>query len=599
MANLKVAYDERRRWAVLSTDAPNRGWSRILNACEGHTDQVEILSRTKVSLPWWRFLSSRADIAYFVDKYNVSLEYSPKAIELLEKANANVSAFEKCRDRKPRTRNTLEKELKQLGFSRRLTSEQIRNVSKISVFDAAATFSVPGAGKTTEALATYFLRRSKETRLLVIAPKNAFASWDQQLTLCVPICGLHFERLVGGEKKIIEKLKSDPTLMIITYHQLHVVQESLTSHLSKIEFFLFVDESHRIKGGALRQTARAVLSLGHLPKYKLVMSGTPMPNAMSDLVPQFDFLFPEIVVDEETVADLIQPFFVRTTKGELGLPPLQRLEVAVPMSPAQWRLYHLMRSEAARQADEILKTGDRLQFRAMGKSVIRLLQVASNPALLARSYENHSGLLGEVLAEGGSPKLEIACGRARELAESGQKVVIWSTFVDNVELIARRLQDLGADFIHGKVDAGSEEEEDTREGKIRRFHEDPEAFVLVANPAACGEGISLHEVCHHAIYVDRNYNAAQYLQSEDRIHRLGLSKGQLTSIEILYCTDSVDESVSLRLKEKVRKMGVVLNDSGLNIDPVSFDPTEIGNDEAMDNKDITDFIRHLKTEVDD
>ena len=68
-------------------------------------------------------------------------------------------------------------------------------------------------------------------------------------------------------------------------------------------------------------------------------------------------------------------------------------------------------------------------------------------------------------------------------------------------------------------------------GKIKRFHEYPNAFVLVANPAACSESISLHTVCHHAIYLDRNYNAGQYLQSEDRVHRLGLPPGQKTIIE--------------------------------------------------------------------
>ena len=97
-------------------------------------------------------------------------------------------------------------------------------------------------------------------------------------------------------------------------------------------------------------------------------------------------------------------------------------------------------------------------------------------------------------------------------------------------------------------------------------------MVLVANPAACGEGISLHKVCHHAIYLDRNYNAAQYLQSEDRIHRLGLKKNQHTYVEIVCCKNSIDVSVHDRLRRKVARMADVLNDDGLNIDPISFDP---------------------------
>ena len=49
-----------------------------------------------------------------------------------------------------------------------------------------------------------------------------------------------------------------------------------------------------------------------------------------------------------------------------------------------------------------------------------------------------------------------------------------------MELVTNRLIDLGADFIHGRVNAGSEEEEGTREQNIRRFHEDDLSWVLVA-----------------------------------------------------------------------------------------------------------------------
>jgi SNF2 family DNA or RNA helicase len=119
----------------------------------------------------------------------------------------------------------------------------------------------------------------------------------------------------------------------------------------------------------------------------------------------------------------------------------------------------------------------------------------------------------------------------------------------------------------------------------------------VANPAACGEGISLHEVCHHAIYVDRNYNAAQYLQSEDRIHRLGLPKNQNTIVEILCCPDSIDESVNDRLIMKARRMAEVLNDHDLHIDPVSFDPEAIDDDEAIDYEDLNSLLAHLREEA--
>jgi SNF2 family DNA or RNA helicase len=152
------------------------------------------------------------------------------------------------------------------------------------------------------------------------------------------------------------------------------------------------------------------------------------------------------------------------------------------------------------------------------------------------------------------------------------------------------LIDLGAVFIHGGVEAGSEEDEETREHRIRKFLTESGTMVLVGNPAACGEGISLHTVCHNAIYLDRNYNAAQYLQSEDRIHRLGLQPNVRTLIEIVYSPGSIDESVDRRLIEKTAQMALVLNDPSLNIEPVSVDP----DDPSLSDQDAEDFLRHLR-----
>ena len=117
---------------------------------------------------------------------------------------------------------------------------------------------------------------------------------------------------------------------------------------------------------------------------------------------------------------------------------------------------------------------------------------------------------------------------------------------------------------------------------------------MVANPAACGEGISLHTVCHHAIYLDRNYNAAQYLQSEDRIHRLGLPPEQETFVEILQAPGTIDESVDRRLSHKIDKMAQVLNDEALKVEPEVVDLDADGFNEG----DLTDFLQHLRERVD-
>ena len=262
-----------------------------------------------------------------------------------------------------------------------------------------------------------------------------------------------------------------------------------------------------------------------LPVGKLIMSGTPMPQSTEDLVPQMSFLYPEIVTDENSVIDLIRPVYVRTNKAELGLPPVTRHLIALSMAPMQYELYKLLKFELARTLAN-LNTRNSQALRALGRSVMRLLQFTSNPALLSSEIGFiHRDLLAATLAEGDGPKLRYVFKRTRQLAREGHKVLVWSSFRANVEYIADRMADLGAVYIHGGVDTGDEDDDEKREGKIKRFHDDENVRIMVANPAAAGEGVSLHRVCHHALYLDRTFNAAHYLQSEDRIHRYWIGIG--------------------------------------------------------------------------
>jgi len=226
--------------------------------------------------------------------------------------------------------------------------------------------------------------------------------------------------------------------------------------------------------------------------------------------------------------------------------------------------------------------------------VLQLVQqVVSNPSLLLKTTYDFPDALREAIEYGDSNKIKYTALKARQLAKEGKKVLIWSGFVENIESLTQVLADLGARCIHGGVEAGSDEEENTRERIVKDFHDDPNMFVLVANPAACSEGISLHTVCHHAIYLDRNYNAAQFLQSIDRIHRLGLPKGTGTTIEIVHSPNSIDELVDTRLTDKIKRMSDVLEDESLHIEPVTVELDEDG----FDEEDAKQLLKHLKDQL--
>ena len=603
---IEFDYEEKKRIAVVKWDTQDedQDWFHPLKeALKSSQKGVDVqVGSNSLTMPWWAFLSTGSEVEVFIRayglRYGAHYLISPVAKELLLLASRNRNSYSALKNAKLVSKKNLYAKLSKSGFCRNLTPEQLRNVRFLSSLPAGATFSVPGAGKTTEALATFAYRYETDDKLLVVAPKNAFSAWEEQLELCFCDQGKQFTRLRGTSSIPVE-LQKDRYLFLIGYQQLVQVKEYIYDFVSRDNVHIFLDESHRIKG-ANNITTNAVLGLSFLAKSKLIMSGTPMPQSTADLVPQLRFLFPELSSSAENVVETVKSIYVRTTKEELGLPKVNHITIPIDMDPVQRRVYDLIRSEIVREAASTLSKKDRQAFRRLGKSIVHALQITSNPALLAEEISfAHSQELANALKEGTGPKIQYLLRRVRKLASENRKVLVWTNFVHNVEFLAYALQDIGSVFIHGGVDAGDDNDEDTREGKIRSFHEDESIKVLVANPAAASEGISLHSVCNYAIYLDRNFNAAQYLQSIDRIHRLGLGMEVDTTVEVLECKKSIDEVVQDRLGYKVGKMAEVLNDPSLSVSSAHIEADE---DDlnfgagGIDEHDIEEVLRSLNIE---
>lgn len=584
--DIRIDYLTYTEQVNISNDSTDKvAWKSLYSfICDYLPMSVVSYSDWSITFPWRYFLSIKGFVGqYFSARHNqYRVVFTDNARSMLK--TANDTSYNTALALNARSEAEIKAHLESIGFKRSLTINQLNNLKKISHLPGAATFSVPGAGKTTEALAFFFVNATDIDRLLVVAPKNAFSAWDEQLDACMGENYGKFVRLRGGEAAIQTALQTNPRFMLITYDQLSRVKNTIVFLLSSGNIYMFLDESHRIKGGKQIKRADAILEMAHLPKRKLIMSGTPMPQSPKDLVSQFSFLYPTKDVTDTTVIDLIQSIFVRTTKGQLGIPKLDHRVVQVPMTQLQREIYKTLKSEVRRQLNPVLSDSSRYELRRIGKCVMKVMEFVSNPSLLSNDMDYaFDRRVGALLLESDGPKIDYVCRRARQLAAEGKKVLIWSSFVQNVELIALRLSDLGAEFIHGGVDAGDESDFDTREGKIKRFHTDDTCKVLVANPAACSEGISLHKVCQYAIYLDRSFNAAHYMQSEDRIHRLGLSPDAKPQIEFVECEDSIDQVVRTRLELKVKTMAQALEDSSLSVEISSVDYDE----EAEDYDSLT------------
>lgn len=601
MSKASLSFEVAHNRAVIRLvegDAAEEWWGILASALRSVAYDFEERDRS-LSAPWHTFLQARRDVGGILHAYGVDLDIDHTTAQHLQESLESEREFEAAADAPPLDEEFVRKELLARGFKRELSDNQRSNVAKLARLPAGATFSVPGAGKTTEALAFFALRRAPETKLLVVAPINAFASWEKEQTDCFEGGEPEFVRLRGGSDAVAALLADAPRFSIVNYESLPTLRDTLADYLGAHDVFVFLDESHRIKGGQGKARADAALSLAPFASGKLILSGTPMPQDRSDLIPQVQFLYPELVVEAEDVVDRVRSIFVRTTKTQLGLPVPNRITTTVEMTAGQEKLYELLTDEFARQAAQGIDVMSRSALRAMGASVMRILQLVSNPALIAEHIaEAHEDLLADVLAYD-SPKVAYACARARELASMGEKVLIWSTFRQNVEIIAKRLAELGAVFVHGGIGPGDDTDLARREGRIKAFKEDAAVRILVANPAAAAEGISLHNVCKHAIYVDRTYNAAHYLQSEDRIVRFGLEPGIVPTIEVVECRDSIDQRVRDRLTAKINRMADVLNDASIRIDPpeTPIDPDVVENNEdrllGMTSGDAEDLLKSI------
>jgi SNF2 family DNA or RNA helicase len=278
------------------------------------------------------------------------------------------------------------------------------------------------------------------------------------------------------------------------------------------------------------------------------------------------------------------------------------------MGDLQAQIYDAMLSRYTGVFD--LDRRDQAMFAQMGEVTMYLLQAACSPRLLAangdpaRAYRFPSlaipagsrlaSLIGSYADHEVPAKIQRACRMISANVDLGRKTLVWSNFPGNLLDLERQLAGLNPALIYGAIPSSDEAEPGlrTRERELDRFRHDADCWVLLANPAAMSEGVSLHLACNDAIYIDRTFNAGQYLQSLDRIHRLGLPDDVETRITILTSVATIDERVNSRVEEKARRMAVMLNDASL-VQMALPDDEDAG--EVIDEElDLVEVLRHLQ-----
>ncbi len=472
------------------------------------------------------------------------------------------------------------------SFHRKLKPYQIKGLEHFLQIKHGANFSVPGSGKTTMVYA-YFDRLKQEgivDKIFVVGPFSSFSPWEEEANECFGR-KLSTARLVGTKRQSHYLQSSQYELFLCHYQTAANDISEIIKLCKQHKILLVIDESHYIKRFTDGVRSNAILTLAPFATRRVILSGTPMPNGYLDLWSQMTFLWPgkqllgerntyksrcDNTSEQESIKKEIRPFFYRVKKADLKLPKPKIIKTEYSLKPIQAQIYHALSIRLLTELE--LQTNDRQKIKQWRKAkMIRLLQAASNPTLLSQYSQEFE--IPPLVADGTSlveliekysqfevpAKFEVSINLVKKLLSEKKKVILWTSFIHNIKMLETSLKDINFYSIHGAIPKDDTEDLDNREGRIHEFKTTDKPSLLIANPAACAESISLHEVCHDAIYLDRTFNCGQYIQSLDRIDRIS-SNPKVSNYHILIAKNTIDETINTRLDEKFETMKKVLED---------------------------------------
>lgn len=334
---------------------------------------------------------------------------------------------------------------------------------------------------------------------------------------------------------------------------------------------LVCDESHRLKNFKSKR-AKEVVKLSDEAQHVYILTGTPIINNPLDVYNQFrvldggstfgqnPYIFRNTFLEDENSAwagkqnyfpkwvprpekfpelnDRIYKKAIRVVKDEcMDLPPLVRQTVHVELSAEQERMYKEMRDEYVTYVESLKKSSEPFAViaqLAITKS-LRLQQIVSG---YAKDVNNGIHWIKE------NPRLH-ALGELCEDLVDQHKVIIWATFRENYKMIGEMLTKMKVPYaeLHGEISKGERDE------MVRRFRQDQDCRVIVANQAAAGIGINLTEASYSLFY-SRNFSLEQDLQAEARNYRGGSEMHRSVTRVDLVAPNTIDELISDALAKK-------------------------------------------------
>ena len=373
-----------------------------------------------------------------------------------------------------------------------------------------------GLGKTLQTLTWLVWLRAQpdgERPSLVICPKSVTDNWRAEVERFAP--GL---RVRVWQRNDVDKLPAElagADLHVINYAQLRSVGEAL----AKTAFLaVILDEGQFIKNPT---SITARLAIGLRAGHRLILTGTPIENRLLDLWSLMAFAMPGALGPRAEFARLydakddpharrrlgsrVRPFVLRRTKSQVAkdLPDRIEEDLFCELEGEQKTLYRaeLKRAQAMLMGVTTQKELAKNRFHVL-TSLLRLRQICCDPRLI----KPESKAVGA--------KVEALVDQLEPLMEEGQKVLVFSQFVEMLGLIRTTLAERGWPIFYLAGDT------ENRGELVRDFQSAEGAAIFLISLKAGGFGLNL-TAASYVVLFDPWWNPAVENQAIDRTHRIG------------------------------------------------------------------------------
>ena len=435
----------------------------------------------------------------------------------------------------------------------------------------SAIFHEQGLGKTKiaiDVMLTWLRERTVDT-VLVVTKKSLIANWTREFG-----SHSHLTPLVLSEDSARNYyVFTTPARVVLCHFEVARKEERrLTAWLGSRRVAVIIDEAAKLKNPDAELT-KAFFRLSSLFNRRVIMTGTPVANRPYDVWSQIYFLDggkalgadfaafkegadfdPDHAQDSagfrayqgrlSAIHDQLASISVRETKngGRIALPSKEFVRVECDWEAGQLELYRQVREELSAT---VVRAGQLIEEdqESILKRLLRLVQIASNPRMVDERYNIEPGKFSRLYE------------LVSDITAKAEKVIVWTSFNENCEWLAKKLSPFGAHALNGRMPMGR------RNAVVNWFLENEADQVLVATPGAAKEGLTL-TVANHVIFYDRTYSLDDYLQAQDRIHRV--SQTRTCFVYNLIMVDSVDEWVDALIEEK--RLAAQLTQGDITID---------------------------------